>query len=345
MTRDVLSPLVSDHDVTFLWQGAGRPPVVVGDWCDWDTDRGLAMKRRGGVSSATLRLPRNAYLEYRFFHRGDLVPDPLNPHRTRNGLGGVNSRVWMPGASRRALTLRRRRSPRGRVLRGSITFDRGLPGPRKRRFDLYMPPAVADPANLPLLLVLDGPDYLDRGGLHRTLDGLIGDRAMAPVAAAFLADAGPGRSAEYTASDWTLRTLAEVVVPAAIERLGLRPGAAVEGRGPVAILGASFGGVMALHAAVRLPDVFGTAIVQSYAVYPSPEWSTIALIRATPPPPVRLWLDVGTLEGLAEPVDGLVELLRERGFKLRYQPYPAGHNQTGWAESLVDALPVMFPAV
>jgi len=218
-----------------------------------------------------------------------------------------------------------------------------MPGPRRRRFDLYVPTGVADARALPLLLVLDGPDYLGRGRLHRTLDALIADGAMAPVAAAFLANAGPARGIEYAASDLTVHVLTEVVVPAAIERLGLRPARSVDGHGSAAVLGSSLGGVMALHAAVRRPDVFGTAIVQSYATGLAHEWTTIALARRSAPPPVRLWLDVGRLEGLAGPVDELARLLADLGYDLRYRPFAAGHNQTGWAESLVDALPAMFP--
>jgi enterochelin esterase-like enzyme len=55
-------------------------------------------------------------------------------------------------------------------------------------------------------------------------------------------------------------------------------------------------------------------------------------------------LDVGRLEGLAGPVDALAQELRQRAWDITYRPFPAGHNQTGWAESLIDALPAMFPA-
>lgn len=36
-------------------------------------------------------------------------------------------------------------------------------------------------------------------------------------------------------------------------------------------------------------------------------------------------------------------MFTRRGFDLTYSRYPGGHDQTSWAESLVDALPAMFP--
>jgi enterochelin esterase-like enzyme len=62
-----------------------------------------------------------------------------------------------------------------------------------------------------------------------------------------------------------------------------------------------------------------------------------------PPTPARLWLDVGRLEWLFEPVEALARRLSAWGADVTYRPFSAGHNQPGWAESLVDALPAMLP--
>jgi enterochelin esterase-like enzyme len=72
--------------------------------------------------------------------------------------------------------------------------------------------------------------------------------------------------------------------------------------------------------------------------------TTLALIEAGPPSPARLWLDAGELESLAGPNDRLAALLVDRGWDVTYRPQHGGHNQTSWAEALIDALPAMFPA-
>ncbi|HJW21859.1 MAG TPA: alpha/beta hydrolase-fold protein [Candidatus Limnocylindrales bacterium] len=340
----VRTPIVEDDGVTFTWHGPGSSVVVVGSWCGWRLDEGLPMEPTGEDWAAHLALDRDAYVEYRLIVDGEPVRDPGNPHRVANGFDGVNQQLWMPEAVRRAEVLRSRRGPRGEIRRGHVTLGWLAAAPKRRRLDLYLPPIDADRDTLPLLVVLDGPDYLDRGRLHRILDGLIRDRAMAPLAAAFVGNAGPSRGAEYIGADPALTSLIEDVVPEAVDRAGLGPqGSPDGGLGRAAILGSSAGGVLALHAALRRPDVFGRAICQSVAAFEDPELATIALVRYGPVSPARLWLDAADHEWLAGPNDRLAALLRERGYDVTYRRQHGGHDQTSWTESLVDALPALFP--
>jgi enterochelin esterase family protein len=351
------SPIVDAGGATFVWLGDGPGPVVFGDWCGWEPAAGLRLDRMDGAWAGRVELPSRAYVEYALLKRGRRVADPLNPNRVDNGFDKWNHQLWMPDAPRRLAALRDRRSPAGSVTADRLRLPFLVAPPRERRLDLYLPaPELAPtPAELPLLLVLDGPDYLDRGELHRTLDALIADRAMRPVAAAFLANAGEGRAIEYGASDFTLAVLADVVVPAVERRLGLEPQRRQAARGRATILGSSLGGLMALHAVTRRPDVFGAGITQSTSAMleeiavpggtiPAIPLTTLALIETGPPSPARLWLDAGDLESLAEPNDRLAALLVDRGWDVTYRRQHGGHNQTSWAEALIDALPTMFPA-
>lgn len=351
-------PKIDAHGVAFEWAGQAHQVVVTGTWCDWRADAALPLRRgRGGTWTGHLDLPQEAYVEYRLMVDGEPIPDPSNPDATYNGIDGNNNQLWMPAASRRAPGLISRRGPRGEVRRGHLTLGWLAAAPKRRRFDLYLPPRAGetiDPQSLPLLVVLDGADYLDRGRLHRILDGLIGLGRMAPVAAAFIDNAGPSRGTEYAGNDFTVATLVNEVVPAAVERLGLGPQEApdrADGResgeradGRAAILGSSMGGWMALHACLRRPQLFGRGILQSVAAFPFIELSTVLLAKHLDPPPVRLWQDAGDYEWLAEANDELGALLVERGYDLTYRRHHGGHDQTSWSESLVDALPAIFPA-
>jgi enterochelin esterase-like enzyme len=348
-------PRMDDRGVTFEWQGTAQQVVVTGTWCDWRADTALQLQRDGETTwSGHLDLPPEAYVEYRLVVDGEPLPDPSNGHRTHNGIDGFNDQLWMPGATRRAIELRsrprsrgERELPRGEIRHGRVELGWAAVVPKRRRLDLYLPPGAGtrfDPAALPLLVVLDGPDYLERGQLDRTLDGLISTGRMAPVAAAFIANAGASRGVEYGGSDFTIAMLADDVVPAAMERLGVGPQESMdEGPGRAAILGSSMGGLMALHAAIRRPSLFGRAIVQSVPAFTHIDVSTFVLIRHLEPPPVRLWLDAGDYEGLAAANDDLAAVLAERGYDVTYRRQHGGHDQTSWGESLIDALPAMFP--
>jgi enterochelin esterase family protein len=114
----------------------------------------------------------------------------------------------------------------------------------------------------------------------------------------------------------------------------------------VTILGASAGGLMALHAGLRLPTVFGTVIAQSGA------WELnghplvpFDLVRHGPVRPIRIWMDVGRYERLYAGNERMATLLDERGYEVTYRRYSGGHNWTSWLEELVIALPAAFPPV
>lgn len=312
----------------------------------------------GGTWEARLEMQADAYAEYRLYRSDRVVADPGNRDRIDNGFHGRNQRFWMPRATRRAEQLIRRDVPRGHVTRAKVDLGWLSAPPSRRRVAFYLPDVAAHDTeirrSLPLLVVLDGLDYLRRGGLAEMLDALIADGSIAPVAALFVDNAGPGRPSEYMANDFTLASLADICVPAAVEELGLETQHAAVGPGRAAILGSSLGGLMALHAGVRRPDVFGRVIAQSTSAMleevplrdssvPAIRLTTLALLEATPPPPVRLWLDVGDLEDLAPSNDRLAAMLTRRGLDLTYRRFPGGHDHTSWAESLVDALPAMFP--
>jgi len=356
LARRAGSPLIDEAGATFVWLGDGPGPVVIGDWCGWEAGAGLRLEpAEDGAWAGRVALPADAYVEYLLLHHGRRVPDPLNQHKVDNGFEKWNEQLWMPGAPRRLEGLRDREVPAGTLTEGRLRLPFLAAPPRERRLDLYVPAPelVPDHGRLPLLLVLDGPDYLERGELHRTLDALIADGAMAPVAAAFLANAGDARSIEYGASDFTLAVLGDTVVPEAEQRLGLAPQRAAAGPGRAAILGSSLGGLMALHAVARRPDVFGRGIAQSTSAMleagdlpgpmPSVRLTTLALLETAAPPPARLWLDAGDMEPLARPNDRLAAFLAGRGWDVTYRRQHGGHNQTSWAEALVDALPAMFP--
>jgi enterochelin esterase family protein len=359
VTRAATNPIVDERGATFRWKGAGEPPIVVGSWCDWDLDRGLRMQPVDGAWEARLEVAADAYVEYRLYRRARPLRDPRNRDLVDNGVDGMNHRFWMPHATRRALELTtRRRIPHGTVERTRLDLSWLAAPPERRRAAFYLPAtAVADEkvrGELPLLLVLDGIDYLRRGRLALILDALIAEHRMAPVAALFLDNSGVTRPLEYAANDFILAALADIGVPAAAARLGLAPQGNPGGRGRATILGSSLGGLMALHAGLRRPDVFGSVIAQSTSAMldelpigdsamPVIRMTTFALLEATEPPPIKAWLDVGDLEGLAPQNDRLAGMLATRGLDLRYRRFPGGHDHTSWAESLVDALPAMFP--
>ena len=92
-------------DVTFVWKGK-TPPALTGDFNFWAGDGGgspnapLALEQvEPSVWAATLKFPRNAYVEYVFLKSGKRVNDPFNARKTPNGIGGINNYFYAPHAA------------------------------------------------------------------------------------------------------------------------------------------------------------------------------------------------------------------------------------------------------
>ncbi len=252
------TPLVDGDTVTFVWLG-DHPPQLVGDWNRWGLEGSPLdlVEESPGTWTARLTLAPDAYLEYRFVRDGQTVPDPLNRRPPVPALGDDHEYLWMPGASETAL-IRSARGRRGKVTRREVTGTYTIARPRCNVW-LYEPPYSGP---VPLIVVLDGQDYLRRARLATIVDNLIADGRIEPVALAMVQSAGHARHVEYACNDATVGFLKNHVVPLAASHINLSdptPGT------PYAILGASMGGLMSLYAALRLPGLFGKVISQSGA--------------------------------------------------------------------------------
>lgn len=340
------TPIVDDASATFVWQGA-QPPILRGDWNDWDEVNPLPWRRlrnaRGRASAApiwiaTLGLATDAYMEYGFGADEERVDDPFNPRRVANGMGQTNHWFYMPQGAPTPLALRQRGVARGEMVRLDLPTHQMLAG-QQRRLLLYRPPAVG-PA--PLLLVYDGPDYLRRANLATLVDNLIAQQRIRPIALAMLANGRSARMAEYGGSDATLAFVHDILLPAAREHLDLLDIKAHPGS--FGVMGASMGGLMALVTGLRLPHIFGRVLSQSGAFHlghlPT---AAVDLVEYGPSRPLRIWMDVGRYEELLESNRRTLALLQGRGYDVTYREYNAGHNYTAWRDDLWRGLEALFP--
>ncbi|MCS7011155.1 MAG: alpha/beta hydrolase-fold protein [Anaerolineales bacterium] len=332
LARTLGNPVIQDDTATFLWQGP-TPVFLIEDLHNWEADPQPMTRAAPDVWQVSLKLPRDAYLEYAFLdpQTGQRVQDPLNPNKVWNGVSDWNHYFYMPEARPTDLVRPARRLPRGRVTRFQIETG-GYACGRKRTVYLYQPP-VKKP--VPLLLVYDGVDYLRRASLNVILDNLIAARRVRPFAMALVDHGGPARRLEYSCSDATLAFIFEHIIPLAQENLPLT----APGVEPYAVLGASMGGLMALYTALRLPKVFGKALLQSGAFF-VPELHSVVedLIAYLPPPELEIWMDVGKFEWLLEGNRRMYNLLKERRYRVTYREYSGGHNFTSWRNDLPHGL-------
>lgn len=340
------SPVIDGDMATFVWRG--RQPVLVnGDFHDWHGEPLPLEQVSPELWVRTLTLPREAYVEYALFDpRGRRVKDPLNRRLTDNGFGDFNHFFSMPEYRPTPLARRPRdKAARGRLSRHQVETSELAVGDT-REVVLYEPPA---PGPHPLVVVFDGTDYLRRASLATVLDNLILERRIRPVALAMVANGGPARTVEYACSEATLGLLLSKVLPLAKENLHLederrKPG--VHG-----VLGASLGGLMALHTGLRLPWIFGRVLSQSGAFSISDQDFAMApydfpvfdLARVPQRRRLSVWMDCGVFEQLLDGNRRMLPVLKEAGHRVQYREYPGGHNYSAWRDDMWRGLEWLYP--
>lgn len=331
------NPLIQGTRVTWVWEGE-TAPYLVGDFNDWDDSVALLQPVARGVWSYSTELPLDAYIEYalRAHPNGhERLPDPYNARRTPNGMGYHNYFFYMP-QGKPSLLARRRRSGRGQLLERELRDTMLMATPRRSVW-LYQPP-VQEPC--PLLIVLDGKDYLRRANLPAIIENLSAPGKMRPVALALIDNGGPARGVEYLCSEATLGLLLTQVIPLAQSELNLLPPES----GTYGILGASLGGLMALYAGLRAPHIFGRVLSQSGAfLLPGYETPVFELVRRQAAPTLQTWLDVGRYESLLQANRALRSEMQARGYNVAYREFNAGHNYPAWRDNVHHGLMALYP--
>jgi predicted alpha/beta superfamily hydrolase len=242
-----------------------------------------------------------------------------------------------------------------------------LPEPASRNITVYLPDCYArEPQRrFPVFYLHDGQNLMDPATSYlpgrtwragETTDRMVAEGKVEPVILVGVANTGLRRMAEYTPTkDFKMgggdgdrygHLLINELKPA-VDRL-FRTLTRPEETG---LGGSSLGGLISLYLGLGHPDVFGRLAVIS----PSLWWNHRAILsfvkaRKAPVRP-RIWLDIGTGEGLRHVRDTelLERLLWERGWTegvdLRTLVVPGGmHDEDAWAARFDKVLEFLFPA-
>jgi enterochelin esterase-like enzyme len=298
-----------------------------------------------------LELPEGSRVNYQLeVRRGDHVErinDPLNEKLSYSPVGtssvcfghGYESPEWtMPNPDARPgelvdLTVR------SRALRADCPVT------------VYLPARFRRTASYPLLIVHDGPDFLQYAAAKTALDNLIHQLDVAETVVAFLHP--QDRLTEYANSTSHSRFLTSELLPRLETELPLaaKPSARC-------LMGSSFGAVASLSAAVRAPDVYGSLILMSGSfVFTDigaadhgggevfdPVVRFVNKYRARPKHIAdRLFVSCGVYEPLIVQNRSIVPTFESAGMTVRYVEARDGHNWENWRDRLRDALSWVYP--
>jgi enterochelin esterase family protein len=121
-------------------------------------------------------------------------------------------------------------------------------------------------------------------------------------------------------------------------------------------MGASFGGVAALHAAWRYPELYGRLLLQSgsYAFSDigrhqrGPVFDPVVRFmnefREHPGVPAeRIYMSCGIYESLIYENRSLLPRLQQQGIEVRFEEVRDAHNWENWRDRLRNGLSWIFP--
>ncbi len=343
-------PIVEGSRCTFLFRGDADAVYVVQRIVGLPELLPLRRLRDTDLWYLVLELPEGSRVNYQLeIRRGDHVErinDPLNDKLSYSPVGtssvcfghGYQSPEWTePDPDARPGDLMQL-TVRSRALRRDCPVT------------VYLPARFRRTASYPLLLVHDGPDFLQYAAAKTVLDNLIHRLDVAETVVAFLHP--HDRLKDYADSTAHSRFLTQELVPRLETELPLvgKPSARC-------LLGSSFGAVASLSAAVRSPETYGSLVLMSGSfVFTDigtdhgggevfdPVVKFVNRYRARPTHVAdRLFVSCGVYEPLIVPNRSMVPTFESAGMTVRYVEARDGHNWENWRDRLRDALSWVYP--
>ena len=342
-------PLVDGSDVTFVYRGSAKQ-VNLRCWISgFNAAQPFQRLQETDLWAVTIELPPGSRIEYKFevIANGDhnLVLDPLNPVYANDPFG-ANSVCQGAGYKRPEWSLPSADTRKGTIEEHRIS-SKAFGG--KRTVQVYLPARFRRMRRYPLLIVHDGVDYVRFADLTTVLDNLTQYLEIPAMIVAMTQS--PDRLKEYGADDRHAAFVAGELLPFMSRQYPLIDEPRARG-----LMGASFGGVAALHAAWRNPGVFDRLLLQSGSFAFSdlgdhqrgPVFDSVVRFmnefRENPGQPAgKIFMNCGIYESLIYENRSLVPRLQKQGIDVLFEEARDAHNWENWRDQLRNGLTWLYP--
>lgn len=278
----------------------------------------------------------DARIDYKFvLDDGDWIEDPWNP-RTQPSAFGTSSYFWMP-LYRVPDFAHHPGAAHGRLE--DLVWESKILG-NSRTAKIYLPPGYAEPSKreYPSVYIHDGVDYLNFTNIADLLDNAIANGRVPPAILVLVPPVE--REKEYRANPDFARAVVTELVPTVDAAYRTRKAASSR-----ATLGASMGGLCAVHLAASYPEIFGNCAGQSSAFFEESPLDLVPLNLESEAPRknLRIHLDVGTYEKhyIKDLLTGnrkFAAAIRAKSYRLQYIEVHEGHSWGSWRARIIPAL-------
>lgn len=361
--------------VTFLWRGKAdtKNVLIMSPFFPWMMVRRQMTNLSGtDVWYKTIRASNDLRFTYLISENDPRLPfaDPLDwaKFKVNPVLDPFNSKkfvypkdeavpndelsemslVELPAAYREPLNVRKEKTPTGKLENYKLA-SRILKN--ERRVWVYTPPDYSAKKDYPVVVLLDGWEYLNLIPTPTILDNLEAAGKIPPVITVFVANPVEEgtRERELACNPRFADFIARELMPWLRSRYRI-----TENAKQTTIGGISFGGLAAAYIALKHSERFGNVLSQSGSFWWGPEgyaedgeWLTHQFVVERKLP-LRFYLEIGKLEvfpstRIGRPINlhatrHLRDILRTKGNEVFYSEFNGAHEYINWRENLAAAL-------
>src|SRR6202453_1795351 len=361
--------------VTFLWRGTSETRNVFPNGSfkiggRYPLDYVFHQIPLTDVWYLTVRLPTGARFTYGLSENDPLVfngfqperfattqVDPLNSHRWGCAPDATRydcqSMAEMKGAAPQPWIVKNRSVAAGTIEKQKIQSEL-----LKNEHDLsiYLPVGYkANAVPYDLVVIFDESAYMTKVPTPVILDNLIAASKIPPTVAVLIANPSQeSRNEELTPNPKFADFLAKELIPWIHAHYNV-----TDDPGKTVVAGSSLGGLAAVYAGYKHPEVFANALCQSGSFWWAPDhsgaipdgvttetgWMAKQFI-ASSKLALRFYLDAGSFEfdsngtggGILETSRDMRDVLLAKGYEVHYQQFVGGHDYLSWRGTFADGL-------
>lgn len=189
--------------------------------------------------------------------------------------------------------------------------------------------------SLPVVFLLDSETWLSLG-LLSMLEAAVAEELLPPCVLVLVHSGGKEKRWREQAGDFPYADyLADELLPRALAEAGILAAESC------LVVGQSLGGLSAISAVLRRPEIFSAAFAQSASLWHEAPWRDLGYFSAPRDRgrTVRLMLEVGEQEWVLKPAhEVFVPRALEAGIRTTCQIYNGGHDYACWRGSIIPAL-------
>lgn len=320
---------------------------IMGDHNRWQPQEADQFRRLGlsRVWTLEMELPEAARIDYKLrVNQRHIFLDPENPYKQMSGFG-PNSELRMPRFEPNEAAL-----ARPDVQSGYLETDRQIHSKQlgyRVNYSIYHP-MKARGSHLPVLYVTDGHEFIGdhMGGFANVMNNLIEDGLISPCYVVFLDPRNTDKNLNRRMDEYghQYAKFASMLVEELIPNIEMRqPDRTSLLRG---IVGTSLGGQFAAYVCAKHGDTFGLGGILSPAFWFNDRHHNgeiLKLYEQAPEHALRLFVGIGTLEGLLPDARRFHKLLTKHQVEHAYYETPQGHSWGSWRSMVGRMVTYLLP--